>query len=636
MSMLQSFRNASKSWIGKAVVFVLFGLLIVSFAVWGIGDIFRGGVRTTVATVGSVEISADQVRTAYQNEVQRVTRQLRQSITPERARALGLETRVVTRLVTDATLSETAKRLGLAVSDDLVARSVRDDPSFKDSSGQFNHANFTEILRSAGMTEPQFIAEQRNAVARLQLAEAIGADMRVPASARDLAHRYGAERRTVSHFVLPPAAAGEIPAPTNEQLQAFFEPRKAAYRAPEYRAIQVVALTPESVAKPQDVSDPDAQRRYEEVKGQRFGTPERRTIQQIPFPTTEEAAAAAQRLPQGQTFEQLAAERNVAAADLELGVFSKAEMIDRAVADAAFALAQGDVSAPVQGRFGPVLLRVTTIQLEQVRPFAEVADEVKRELALERARAGLDTVHDRIEDQRAGAKPLAEIAKEMNLPLFVSPPVDRAGRDKSAQPVAALPEQDVLLPAAFASDIGVDNEALRTRSGGWVWYDVTAIEPARDKTLEEVRDQVAAQWREEEVASRLAERARALTEKLDGGAAIETLAAEAGLAAETTSDVARSTTSPVLTQPVVSRIFSTQVGKAGSAPGSDSGRVVFKVTDATVPPLVGSSRETEQLVDQLRIFVTEDLISSFIAQKQRELGVTIDQTVLRRAIGGET
>lgn len=634
--MLQSFRNATKNWIGKAVVFVLFGLLIISFAVWGIGDIFRGGVRTTVATVGTIEITADQVRTAYQNEVQRLTRQLRQSITPERARALGLETRVVTRLVTDATLSETAKRLGLAISDDLVARTVRDDPSFKDSSGQFNHTNFIEILRSAGMTEPQFVAEQRNAVARLQLAEAIGAEIRVPAAARDLAHRFGAERRTVSYFVLPSSAAGEIPAPTNEQLQAFFEPRKAAFRAPEHRTIQVIALTPEAVAKPQDVSDADAQRRYEEVKGQRFGAPERRTIQQIAFPTAEEAAAAAQRISQGQTFDQLAAERNVAASDLELGVFTKSEMIDRAVADAAFALAEGSVSAPVQGRFGSVLLRVTAIQAEQVKPFAEVVEEVRRELALERARAGLDATHDKIEDQRAGARPLADIAKEMGLPLFVSPPVDRLGRDKAAQAVAALPAQDVLLPAAFASDIGVDNEALRTRSGGWVWYDVATIEPARDRTLEEVRDQVAAQWREEEVVSRLAERARTLTERLDGGASFEAVAAEAGQAVESAADIARGTTSAALTQAVVSRIFSTSVGKAGSAPGADNSRVVFAVTGASVPLLVGSSQETAQLVDQLRIFVAEDLIASFIAEKQRVLGVTIDQTVLRRAIGGET
>jgi peptidyl-prolyl cis-trans isomerase D len=634
--MLQSFRNASKSWIGKAVVGVLFGLLIISFAVWGIGDIFRGGVRTTVATVGKTEISAEQVRTAYQNEIQRLTRQLRQSITPDRARALGIETRVVTRLVTDATLSETAKGLGLAVSDDLVARAVRDDPTFRDASGQFSRTNFTEILRSVGMSEAQFIAEQRNVVARLQLAEAIGAQLRVPAAARDVAHRYGAERRSVSYFVLPQDAAGEIPAPTAEQLQSFFEPRKTGFRAPEYRTLQVLALTPEAVARPQDVPEADVRRRYDEVKGQRFGAPERRTIQQIAFPSAEEAAAAAQRLSQGMTFEQLAAERNVAATALELGTFAKADMVDRAVADAAFALAQGEVSAPVQGRFGTSLLRVTAIQPEQVKPFEEVRDEVAREIALERARATIDTVHDKIEDMRAGARPLAEIATEMNLSVVSTPPVDRSGADKAGRPVEAAPEKDVLLPAAFASDIGVDNEALRTRSGGWVWYDVTAIEPARERTLDEVRDQVAALWREEEIATRLAERARALTERLDGGASIEAVAAEAGRPLESAADLARNSATPPLTQPVVSRIFSTSVSKAGSAPGPEAGRVVFVVTGASVPPLVGSSQEAEQLVDQLRTFITEDLISSFIAHKQRELGVSIDQTVLRRAIGGET
>src|SRR4051794_2038755 len=98
--MLQGINKLGRSWVGKVVVAVLFSFLILSFAIWGIGDIFRGRVNTTVARVGKTEISAEAFRNAYQSELQRLMRQTRQSITPERARALGLDTQILGRLTT--------------------------------------------------------------------------------------------------------------------------------------------------------------------------------------------------------------------------------------------------------------------------------------------------------------------------------------------------------------------------------------------------------------------------------------------------------------------------------------------------------------------------------------------------------
>jgi peptidyl-prolyl cis-trans isomerase D len=96
--------------------------------------------------------------------------------------------------------------------------------------------------------------------------------------------------------------------------------------------------------------------------------------------------------------------------------------------------------------------------------------------------------------------------------------MDAQGLDKAGTPVNA-PSREAVAKAAFASDIGVDNEPLRV-ANGYVWYDVTGIDPSREKTLDEVRDQVAAQWRDDQVSQRLAEKARGLTERLDKGEAI--------------------------------------------------------------------------------------------------------------------
>ncbi len=625
-------RKAGQTLVGKTLATIFFLALIVSFAIWGIGDIFRATPASTVAEVGDTDITINQVRNAYTNQLQQLGRQFRTVISPEQARMLGLDQQVVNNLVTEAVMSEEARKLGLSVSDELVARSIMDNPAFKGADGQFNRALFDQALRNAGLSEAGFVQEQRASMARLHLAEALAGDVTVPAAARDALHRFTNERRGVSYLMLNPALAGEIPAPTNEQLQSFFNDRKATFRAPEYRAVTIMALDAAALAKPDTVSEADARQRYDQQKA-KYGQPERRTIQQIPFTSQQDAEAAAAKIKEGTTFEAVATERGVSAEGLELGTFTKAEMLDPAVAEAAFALEQGAASAPIAGRFGPVLVRVTQIQPEAVRPFEEVAAELRQEIAVERAQSQIEAIHDQIEDLRAGAKPLADVAKEKNLTLVQIPAVDAQGRDKAGNPVNA-PDRDAVVKAAFASDIGVDNEALRT-STGYVWYDVTGIEPSREKNLDEVRDQVVAQWREDQVAQRLADKARELTERLDKGEAIETLAQEVNAQAKTATDLARNAAKDDISVDAVGRIFAVPVGKAGNAASGADTRVVFKVTSATVPPLVTTTQEAQNLDNQLRNGMGDDLINQYIAQARQDLGVTINQQALRQATGSE-
>jgi peptidyl-prolyl cis-trans isomerase D len=631
--MLQGFRRAGQSWIGKTVITVMFGFLIVSFAIWGIGDIFRQTGPTVVAQVGSTKISPETVRTAYQNELQRLSRQYRRNITADQARLLGVDRQVLTRLVTDAVLDERSRALGIAVSDELIARTIQEDPTFRGPRGQFDRATFEELLRNNGLNEAMYVRDQRGVVARLQLAEAVTGALPVPVAAREAVHRYANEQRSAAYLLLPASAAGEIAAPSEDVLKSFFEERKASFRAPEYRAVNVVALDAAALAKPDQLSEADARRRYDETKA-RYGSPERRAVQQIIFASEAEAQAASERIKAGATFEEIAKERNVDPGSLDLGNVTKADLIDRVVADAAFALAEGATSPPVKGQFGTMLVHVARIEAERVTPFEEVAADVRRDLAQERARAEIETVHDAIEDARAGARPLAEIAREKGLQVISVPAVDRTGHDKAGA-LVAIPNRDPVLTAAFASDVGVDNEPLRLPTGGYVWFDVTGIEPAREKKLEEIRDEVARQWRENEVSQRLAEKARAIVERVDKGEAIEAVAADVGQPVKTAEGLSRGAAKDDLATDVVARVFATPVGKTGSA-ASAEGRAVFKVTAATVPPFVTTTQEAQSLEDRLRVAMADDLLGEYIAQAQAEIGVTVYEEAVRRAIGGET
>lgn len=626
-------RKAGQTLVGKSIATIFFGALIVSFAIWGIGDIFRVTPASTVAEIGSTKVTIDQVRAAYTNQLQQLTRRFGTVISPEQARAIGLDQQVVNNLVTEAVMAEEAKKLGLSVSDQLVARSIMENPAFRGSDGQFNRALFDQALRNAGLSEAGFVQEQRQAMARLHLAQGLAGDVTVPTAAREAMHRYTSEHRTASYLILDPALAGDIPAPTPEQLTGFYNERKGTFRAPEYRAVSVLVLDAGAIAKPETVSDADARQRYEQQKA-RFGQPERRTIQQIPFTAMPDAEAAAAKIKDGASFESVAAERGVSASGLELGTFAKAEMLDPAVAEAAFGLPLNGVSAPIAGRFGPVVIRVTQIQPEAVRPFEEVASELHQEVAKERAQGQIEKIHDEIEDLRAGAKPLADIAKEKNLTLVQLPAVDAGGLDKAGSPVN-VPNKDEVVKAAFASDIGVDNEPLRSADGGYTWYDVNGIEPSREKTLDEVRDQVAAQWREDQIAQRLSEKARELTERLEKGEAIEAVAQSVNAQAKTATDLGRNAAKDDLSAEAVNRIFATPVGKSGNAASAVDSRAVFKVIAATVPPMNATTQEAQSIDNQLRNGMGDDIIGEYITQARQDLGVVIHQQAVRQATGGE-
>ncbi|MEH3120242.1 MAG: SurA N-terminal domain-containing protein [Methylorubrum populi] len=633
--MLQSIRNASRHWLGKVVLTVIFTFLIAGVAIFGVEEFFRGGSSTTVATVGKTPISAEAVRGAYQNQLQRYQAQFKRALTPDQARALGLERQVLAQLITEAALDQKTADLGLAVSDAAVLRAIQEEPSFRNANGAFDRAQFFQTLQRAGLNEAMFVREQRSVIARMQLADAIVSELPVPQALREAVHRFSTERRGASVLTLAPSAAGEIPAPTDAELQAYYDDDKSAFRAPEFRSLNLLVLDPAALAKPEDVSDEEARKLYE-ANHDRFGKAERRTIQQISFPDEAAAKEARARIESGETpFETVAAERGLDPKELDLGTLTKAELFDPAVGNAAFALEPGKVSEPVKGRFGTVLLRVTAAEPGTVKPFDEVKDEIRKEIALRRVRdGGLDKVQDAIEDARAAAKPLAEIARDQGLTLLGIPAVDAQGNDPSGKPVEGIPDKETTLPAAFRADVGNDTEVLRTKTGGAIWYDVVKIDPSHEKPLAEVRDEAVKGWTKAEVEKRLVAKSKALTERLDKGEAVETVAQEAGLPLKAVTGIARNQTRDDLSNEVVERIFATPVGKAASA-SSGGGRTVFKVTAAAMPAFVPGTPSDHRLAGSLRTALADDVLAEFIAEVRKSAGVNVDQTALRRALGGE-
>ncbi len=634
--MLRGIHKASANWLGKVVLSAIMGLLVVSFAVWGIGDIFRGFGLNSVAKIGNTEISIEQFRQYYNDKLQQLGRQLGRPITPDQARALGFDRQLLGQLVAETTLDEQSRQLRLGIADGEIAERIKSDPNFRGLTGQFDRNRFEQVIRNAGYTESRFVEEQRRVTLRRQIAQSVSGELRVPVAALTAINQYQNEKRAIEYLALGPAQAGDVPAPTPEVLGKYFEERKVLFRAPEYRKVTLLSLAPSDIAKPEAVPDADAKSYYEQHIGN-YGAPERRELHQIVFPNSEEAAAAHERIAKGLRFADLAKERGMKETDTEVGMVAKSDIIDPAVADATFALKSGDVSAPVKGRFGTVLLQVGNIVPGQQKTYQEVASQIKREIAENRAKTELGNLRDKLEDERAAGSTLAETAKKLGLKARTIDALDRSGRGADGKPIADLPKAPDVINAAFTSDIGVDSDPLQLPAGGYLWYDVTGITPSRERSLDEVKDQVAARWRDDEIGKRLQAKADDMVGKLKAGTALAQLASEAGLKLETATDLQRRKPAGFVPAKLVDAAFKTPKGAPASTEGEQqTARFVFRVTDVIDPKLDAASPEAKQLSTTLQNSYADDVIGEYIARLESDFGITFNQSALNQVIGGGT
>ena len=384
--MLRGIRKASANWLGRAVMGVVMGLLAASFAVWGINDIFRGFGRSTLAKIGGIEIPIEQFRQSYNERLQQVGREVGHPLTPEQASALGLDRQVLGEMVAEAGLDQRARQMRLGLSDAEIVRRITADKTFQGANGQFDRLRFEQLLHSAGYSEQRFISEQRRVMLRRQIIDSLTSDLPVPKAWLEAINQFQNQERNIEYVALGPAQAGDIPQPTADELAKYFEARKIMFRAPEYRKIATVTVTPAEIGKWMEISDADVKQYYDEHQS-RYATPERRHVEQIVFPTMQEAEAAEARLKDGLSFAALAAERGIKEQDIDLGTVLKSEIIDPAVADAAFSLKDGEVSAPVKGRFGAVIVTVLKIEPEATKSLAEL-DAAPPQRYRDRARQG--------------------------------------------------------------------------------------------------------------------------------------------------------------------------------------------------------------------------------------------------------
>ncbi|WP_428645953.1 SurA N-terminal domain-containing protein [Roseibium sp.] len=626
--MLDALRKGAGTWVAKLFI----ALLIMSFAVWGISGFLTNISQNIAAKVGDTEIALVDFDRTYRQDLNRLGQQFGRPLTAEEGAALGLPQQALGKLIAEAAMNDTARELQLGVSNERLAAIIQSDPALQGAGGRYDRNRLQQLLRNNGYREDEYVVQRRKIAERSQLAEGLAGSMSVPTAYLRAMDVYQRETRSADYLLVDAAFVGEIEDPADDILNAFFEQKKADFRAPEFREIKYVALTPDTLARPDDVTEEDARAEYDRRSDDYF-EPERRKIRQMSFPSKEAAEEAATELQTGKTFDELMKDRELSANDVSLGVMSRADFLDDALGDAAFSLEEGATSGAVEGRFSTAILNVQEILPESTKPFEEVRDEIVQELAKDQAEREILDMLDEIEDARAGGALLDEVGSRFSLTVTAPEAFDNTGQSMAGSSVD-LPDSQGLVAGAFASDIGIENDVLQLGDRGFLWYDVTKVIPERDRSLDEVREAVVAAWKAEELSRRLDERAAELLEKAQNGTPLASLAAEYGLEVKSVENLTRNTPSDDFGREAIATTFSGPVGTSAVTVSADGeARIVLSVTGTEIPEFDRSSAEVAALETQMSRQMRDSLLGQFITDRENKAGIEVNEAGIAQLIG---
>lgn len=569
---------------GKStIVWLLMGLLLLGLGGFGVTS-FSGNATSDLGRVGSTPVEADDYLRTLQADMQAFSAQTGQPVTAEMARQIGLTQSVQARLFAAAALEDEARRLGLSVGDEAVAREIREAPSFKGLTGQFDPARYQELLRSEGLTPAEFEHDVRMDQARLILQQAItGGVTAAPAIAEGIA-AWILETRDIEWQELTDADLPEPIAPPDEAtLKAWHEANGDRFTAPETKQITYAWLTPDMLVDSVELDEQALRALYEEQIAT-YRQPERRLVERLVYPDEAQAQDAKARLDAGQaTFEQLANERGLELADIDLGEVTEQEL--GAAGAPVFALDQPAVVGPVMTDLGPALFSMNAI-LEAVDvPFEQAAEELRAEAALDAARRQIDDQLSGFEDLLAGGASLEDMAGET--PMQLGEIAWSAEMDETQDSIAAYPAFRERAAALTDKDFP---ELHQLDDGGVFALRLDGVTPPAVIPFDEVRDAVLADWT-------AAERIRRLEAVAEERRLV--LLAQADATAPSAPDAAPAETSGSPTAPPAATAATAADG-TGAAPGarpqlvSATGILRDGVIDAAAPAVVTAAFDMDE------------------------------------------
>ncbi|WP_146591984.1 peptidyl-prolyl cis-trans isomerase [Puniceibacterium confluentis] len=600
--------------LSKTFVWILLLMLIVGLA--GFGATNLSGTVRSIGSVGDKSISIDAYGRALQNEMRAFEAQTGAPLPFAQAEQFGLTQQVLSQLVTAKAFDFESDQLGLSVGDDELAKALSQVPAFQGADGAFDREAYRFALQNAGMTESDFEEDMRAETARTILQGAVLAGTALPDTYVDTLLAYAGEKRAFTYGTMDQSSLQTgVPVATDAELQTYYDDNIANYTRPETKVITYAWVTPAMILDTVVIEEDTLRAAYDERSAQ-FNIPERRLVERLVFADDAAAQAARSALDAADTdFETLVADRGLDLADIDLGDATLSSL-GAAGADV-FAAAPGTVVGPLPTALGPALFRVNGVLPAQNTPFEEARDQLREELALDRARRVIDTQAQGYDDELAGGVTLEQLASDTEMQLGQ---IEWDGTTEDG-----IAGYDAFRTAAQAVQTGDFPVIEQLADGGVFALRLDQVLPEAPMPLSEVRERVRTGWETVKATETLTTAAEALVAQIGDGQTFTDL----GLPTTTEAGLTRNAQVSDLPPGLLEAVFDMEPSQIRILPGT--GQVTVVRLDRVIP-VDTAAEETRALADQLRQQaandVAQDLYRALAVDIQTRAGVQINQQAL--------
>jgi peptidyl-prolyl cis-trans isomerase D len=627
--MLAVIRAFAKSWVAA----ILIGLLILSFAVFGVGDVFKTRAQNEVVLAGSRSVSTAEFRAEFDRAKQNLEQQNGQQISNELAVENRFDSRVLEMLADREAMAALMEKMGLRPADALITREIQKIPAFFDQvSGRFDKRLYEEALARNNLTTTQFEQSVRDDIAQSHLATGLVDGLRPPRAYGALAVVFAQESRDLAVFNVGPGAVEPPKPPTDAQLTEFMKANAERLMRPEFRILSVVRFSSAQVADRVQVSEADILKQFN-FRKDALNQPETRSLVQVPARDAGTARSVADRLAKGE--DPAAVARSAGVEPVLYAEKPRTAVVDAKVGEAAFAMSRGEVRT-IQGDLGLAVVKVTgitpgrTVTLQEIRPMLEA--EARKTAAAEKVYA----ISQTYDDAHAAGANLDEAAAKAGVPVTTLGPVAEQGFDQTGRPVAGLSER--LVQTAFRLPEGGESQIEEESPGESFVVRVDKVIPRALPPLAEVRQPLTGAWMNQEMAKRLRARAEALAERVRKGEDLNAVAASIGARTARLPGLTRqdATQGGPLSQEGFAQAFGTAKDGVFLAANPTAFAVTVGKVEAIAPPSAAeNARSVEQVRPQLGMTLFSEIGAQIPRYARTALKVRTSPDLARQTLGIE-
>lgn len=623
--MLTSIRRHARSWVVKA----LFAVLIAAFAVWGIGDVFRGA--KTAQPILKIGKNFEYTQADFDRELklslQRLTQIQGAQITPGMFAALGGAQRLVDQAESKGLLQAYGEKLGIDVPQSAAIQMIESDPDFANQTGQFDRTRFEYVLRQLGQTEAQYVETIRGQLRANQILVAMMGGIHAPEPLVRAVYLYTQEQRTAEILTIPTASITDAGTPDEAALKKWHEDHADNYKAPEYRAALLVQMAPADFVQDVTVTDDEIAQEYDARKAE-FSTPEIRDVEQAVVQDQAVAEKIAAAVKGGKKFAD-AVKEATGGDPVALGQITK-DKLPADIADAVFALPADGVSAPLKSPFGLHVVHVQSVLPGSTKTLEDVKGEIRNTLALGRAADAMESVREQLQDELAGGATLQDAATKLQLKSQKLDAIDATGRDAAANDLGIAADAVSLI---FSTDAGDPSDITALNDGSYAVAQVTGITEPAVKPLEVVKDHATQDWIAAKQAELAKAKAQALIDKLKGGGDLSAEATALGLTMTVSKPFFRGDGDAEngVNAALAQALFKLKQGELTIGEGPD-GPIVARLTGITPAAPETHADEVKQLSERVAQSLAGDVQQQFYDALKSEIPVERDDEQWQRLI----